>query len=240
MRYDDPKTRDALAAEYALGSLKGAARKRFEALSSKRTDWQLAAKWWLSRLHLLADMLPAIAPREQLWQAIEKRLFGAKSSVSRWANWWPSLALVSSGMAAALVLFIVTSEPQIIEVPVEVAAKEAPAPVALLADAEHKAAWMLTLAKDNSGQPELRMATMSGVKPVSNKSYELWILPPDKSAPISVGLMPLQGKHHRVVSEKVAALLVEGALAVTLEPVGGAPNGIPTGKVLYQGQLTQI
>lgn len=240
MRYDDPKTRDVLAAEYALGSLKGAARKRFESLSSKRTDWQLATKWWLSRLHLLADMLPAIAPREQLWQAIEKRLFGAKSSVSRWANWWPSLALVSSGMAAALVLFIVTSEPQIIEVPVEVAAKEAPAPVALLADAEHKAAWMLTLAKDNSGQPELRMATMSGVKPVSNKSYELWVLPPDKSAPISVGLMPLQGKHHRVVSEKVAALLLEGDLAVTLEPVGGAPRGIPTGKVLYQGQLTQI
>jgi anti-sigma-K factor RskA len=240
MRYDDPKTRDALAAEYALGSLKGAARKRFETLANKRNDWQLAAKWWLARLHLLADMLPAITPRKQVWQAIERRLFGSKASVSRWANWWPGLALGSSGIAAALALFIVTSEPQIREVPVEVAAKEAPAPVALLADAEHKAAWMLTLAKDNKGQPELRMATMSGVKPRDDKSYELWILPPDKSAPISVGLMPQQGKHHRVVSEKVASLLLEGGLAVTLEPVGGAPNGIATGPVLYQGQLTQI
>lgn len=240
MRYDDPKTRDALAAEYALGSLKGAARKRFEMLANKRPDWQLATNWWLARLHLLADMLPAITPRKQVWQAIERRLFGTKASVSRWASWWPTLALSSSGIAAALALFIVINEPQVIEVPVEIASKEAPAPVALLADAEHKAAWMLTLAKDNSGQPELRMATMSGVKPRSDKSYELWILPPDKSAPISVGLMPQQGKHHRVVSEQVATLLLEGSLAVTLEPVGGAPKGIATGPVLYQGQLTQI
>lgn len=240
MRYDNPATRDALAAEYALGSLKGSARKRFEALANKRHDWQLATNWWLARLHLLADTLPAIEPRKQVWQGIEKRLYGAQPSVSRWANWWASLALGSSGIAAALALFIVTSEPQIIEVPVEVASKEAPAPVALLADAEHKVAWMLTLAKDNRGQPELRMATMSGVKPRSDKSYELWILPPDKSAPISVGLMPQTGKHHRIVSEKVASLLLEGGLAVTLEPVGGAPHGIPTGQVLYQGQLTQI
>lgn len=240
MRYDDPNTRDALAAEYALGTLRGAARKRFEKLAIKRNDWHIAANKWLNRLHLLADTLPAIAPRKQVWQGIEKRLFGVNTSSSRWADWWPSLALGSSGIAAALALFIVTSEPQIIEVPVEVASKEAPAPVALLADAEHKAAWMLTLAKDNNGQPELRMTTMSGVKPLSDKSYELWILPPDKGAPISVSLMPQQGKHHVAVSEKTAALLLQSGLAVSLEPVGGSPTGLPTGAVLYQGQLTQI
>ncbi len=240
MRYDDPATRDALAAEYALGTLHGAARKRFETLSVKRLDWQQAANQWLNRLHLLADALPAIEPRKQVWQSIEKRLFITKAPTSRWANWWPGLALGSSGLAAALAFFIVTSEPQTIEVPVEIAAEQAPTTVALFADADRQMAWMMTLAKDANGQPEIRMTTMPGVKPVSDKSYELWALPPDKSAPVSIGLMPQKGKHHVVVTEKIATLLLKSGLAVSLEPAGGSPTGQPTGAVLYQSQLTTI
>ena len=78
MRYDNPNTRDALAAEYVLGTLRGGARRRFETLAATRSDWKFAASWWSSRLHLLADTAPAVAPRKQVWQSIETRLYGNK------------------------------------------------------------------------------------------------------------------------------------------------------------------
>lgn len=247
MRYDDSNTRNALAAEYALGTLRGAARKRFEALALKRLEWQMAANWWNSRLHLMADTVPAMQPPVHIWLSIEKRLFKPRNvtvEVTSQAKWWPSLALISSGFTVALSLFLLISEPKIIEVPiqvpVEVAVNPMPATVALLSGEDQKPAWMLTLANDENGQPEIRMTTLAGIKPVADKSYELWLLPPDKSAPVSVGLLPQAGKHHVGVTQETARMLLQSGLAVTLEQVGGSPNGKPTSGVLYQGQLTTI
>lgn len=240
--------RDVLAAQYVLGTLRGAARKRFEALAAKRSDWLIATNWWVSRLHLLADTLPAVAPSQQVWQKIESRLFGIKLPTSTWWNkfdWWRGLALGSSSIAAALAIFIIAREPNVIEVPVKVAVKvpvevQAPATVALLVGEDAKPGWMLALAKNKAGQPEVRVTTLASLKPASGKSFELWILPPDKSAPLSLGLLPQKGNQQLAVTEKIATLLIQSGLAVSLEPVGGSPTGQPTGAVLYQGKLTQI
>ena len=241
MRYDNPNTRDVLAAEYVLGTLRGAARRRFETLAVTRTDWKEAAIWWGSRLHLLADTAYAVEPRKQVWQNISTRLYGNKTEST--PSWWRLLALGSTGITAALAVLMLTRVPEIVEVPVKVAVNvpvEVPAPVALLAGEDAKPGWMVSLAKNKAGQPELRMTTLASLKQVSDKSFELWLLPPDKSAPVSLGLMPLKGHQQLAVSTKTAALLLQGGLAVTLEPVGGSPNGIPTGAVVYQGKLTQI
>nr|MBA3696568.1 anti-sigma factor [Methylotenera sp.] len=100
--------------------------------------------------------------------------------------------------------------------------------------------WMLALAKNKAGKPEMRVTALASLKPQASKSFELWILPPDKSAPISLGVLPQQGNQQVVVSEKTATLLADGGLAVTLEPVGGSPTGGPTGAVVYQGKLAEI
>lgn len=241
MRYDNPVTRDALAAEYALGTLHGAARKRFETIASKRTDWQQAINWWASRLHLLADTVPAIEPRKKVWQNIQARLYANQQTSSIWSNWWRGLALGSSGIAAALAFLMITSEPQKIEVPVEVAVEvQAPATVALLVGEDAKPGWILALAKNKAGQPEIRATALASLKQTPDKSLELWILPSDQSAPVSLGVLPQQGNQQVVINEKTASLLIEGGLAVSLEPIGGSPTGQPTGAVLYQGKLTQI
>lgn len=241
MRYDDPNTRDVLAAEYVLGTLRGAARKRFETLAMQRSDWKLAANWWSTRLHLLADTAPAVAPRKQVWQNISTRLYGNNTAAT--PSWWRLLALGSTGVTAALAILMFTRAPEIVEVPVKVAVNvpvEVPATVALLTSEDAKPGWMLALAKNKAGQSEIRLTTLASLKQASDKSFELWILPPDKSAPISLGLLPQQGNQQLVVSEKTAALLLQSGLAVSLEPVGGSPTGQPTGAVLYQGKLTQI
>ena len=73
-----------------------------------------------------------------------------------------------------------------------------------------------------------------------NNLFELWILPSDKSKPISLGLLPQQGKKTVKVPAQLLALLQTSGLAVSLEPIGGSPTGQPTGAVLYQGKLVQI
>ena len=245
MRYDDPKLRDLLAANYVLGSLRGGARKRFESLSAKRADWRLATDWWATRLHLLADTVAAVEPRKESWQKIQARLYGKETPVkNNWFGWWQGLAFGSSGIAAVLAFILVTHQPQTVEAPIPMA--EAPQPisvstkVALLAGEDAKPGWMLALAKNKAGKSEIRVTALASLKPQANKSFELWILPPDKSAPISLGVLPQQGNQQVIVSEKTAMLLAESGLAVSLEPVGGSPTGGPTGAVLYQGKLAEI
>jgi len=245
MRYDDPKLRDLLAAYYVLGSLHGAARKRFESLALKRADWQQVTDWWATRLHLLADTVPAVEPRKELWQKIQTRLYG--NEVSTKTGWWRNLAFGSSAIAAVLAFILVTHQPTDIEpsipvaqTPKSITENPVPTKVALLENAEAKPGWMLALAKNKAGKPEVRVTTLASLKQQADKSFELWILPPDKSAPISLGVLPQQGNQQIVVSEQTATLLADGGLAVTLEPVGGSPTGKATGPVVYLGKLAEI
>lgn len=241
MRYDNPNTRDALAAEYVLGMLHGSARRRFEVLVAKRSDWKQAVDWCSSQIHLFADTAPAVMPGKQIWNTITTRLFGRQASAA--SGWWRWLALSSTGVTAVLAVLMFTRAPETIEMPVKVAVNVpviAPTTLALLAGKDAKPGWLLALAKNITGQPEIRMTTLASVKQVSGKSFELWILPPDKSAPISLGLLPKLGNKQIAVTEKTATLLLKSGLAVSLEPVGGSPTGQPTGAVLYQGKLTQI
>lgn len=246
MRYDDPNTRDLLTAEYALGTLRGSARKRFEALLAQRSDWQITLRFWTERLSLLADTIPAVSPGKHVWKNIQTRAYGkAVVAESKSTNWWQSLAFGASGIAAALGFLLVTSEPQRIEVPVQVPVEvavevQAPTTVALLTTPQATPGWLVALAKNKTGKHEIRVSALASLKTAQDNAFELWLLPPDKSAPVSLGVLPQQGNQQVVVSEKVANLLLQSGLAVSLEPIGGSPTGQPTGAVLYQGKLTQI
>src|ERR1700689_4372056 len=80
MKHDQPQLIDALAAEYVLGTLRGAARRRFERW--QRGEWHVASRvrTWEVRLIPLALGLPPIAPSQELWQKIEARINVADAS----------------------------------------------------------------------------------------------------------------------------------------------------------------
>ena len=71
-----------------------------------------------------------------------------------------------------------------------------------------------------------------------NVDYELWIVPQDGSAPISLGLLPKDGER-TLIKPKLFEQINIAALAVSLEPLGGSPNGAPT-EVLYTGKLVLL
>lgn len=255
MRYDDPNTRDLLAGAYSLGTLRGAARKRFEKLLTQRPEWRNALNKLNNRIHLLADTLPAVTPGKHVWRNIQNKLHGkpAETFANNVANnavgLWQKLTFGASGIAAVLAFVLInqspveqpTPAPAVAIAPVEKPqVTQAPTNVALLTTPDATAGWVIALSKNKAGQHEIRVSAQASLKQANANSFELWLLPPDKAAPISLGTLPQQGKQQVVVSDNIANLLLLSGLAVSLEPIGGSPTGQPTGAVLYQGKLMQI
>ncbi|HEX5055802.1 MAG TPA: hypothetical protein VFX02_04820, partial [Gammaproteobacteria bacterium] len=76
MNYSDPTLQSLLAAEYVLGSLHGAARRRFTALVAREPGLRRELEYWQRRLNPLAETLPLRKPRAQVWRNIQNRIRG--------------------------------------------------------------------------------------------------------------------------------------------------------------------
>lgn len=69
-----PDLIERLAGEYALGVLRGGARRRFERHAEADPVVRTAIDRWSTRIGALAELAPAIEPPAATWQAIEHRL----------------------------------------------------------------------------------------------------------------------------------------------------------------------
>ena len=116
-----------------------------------------------------------------------------------------------------------------------VSASRATVLVSLLKGEEGPASFVVTLDRANR---RLTIAPVTGASP-SDKSFEMWILPRGQN-PISLGVM--DGKD--VVTIDTDKLIgpdgSRATLAVSVEPLGGSPTGLPTGPVVASGQLQPI
>lgn len=235
-----------LAAEYVLGTLTGRARRRFA--REMAADPRLAgiAGEWEARLNTLADEVEPVMPGPWVWQRIEQRLGlaaqpgGRASPQPRGVGFWRGAAGFAAAAAVVLAAALFMQEPVVREVPVQVPVEvRVPQPVevdrmaAVLTGEEARSAWMV------SGPETGERLTVRALDPEplpADKAYELWLLP-DGEDPISLGLLPVSGETTIQPSPELRELLGPGsALAVSLEPAGGSPTGLPTGPVLYQGE----
>jgi anti-sigma-K factor RskA len=72
----------------------------------------------------------------------------------------------------------------------------------------------------------------------ADRVLELWSVPP-QGQPASLGLIKADGVTV-LRSQRLPATLLKGgtsALAVSVEPPGGSPTGVPTGPVVFAGKL---
>lgn len=230
MRYDNQPLIDMLATEYVLGTLKGAARRRFEQLLKQRSDWLRTLHWWESHIHLLADTVPAVSPPTKVWRNIETRLFN-KASAST-TNWWRNLGFISTALAASLATILIVQSPKPLT-------ELQPSAIAMLSSEKSEAGWLLSETKNTGNEVEMKATSLASLQLKPNNAFELWLLPADKSKPISLGLLPQSGFVRFKIRPDLVSIMGTSGLAVSLEPIGGSPTGQPTGAVLYQGKLTK-
>jgi anti-sigma-K factor RskA len=125
MNYADPELRDRLAAEYALGALRGLERRRFERLLSGDRDLRALVEDWELRLNLLGESAPAVEPRAQVWSEIARQIAPAPASTPAparegWLDrlsdslaFWRAAAGLAAATAAALIFYVAFLPPSV-------------------------------------------------------------------------------------------------------------------------------
>ena len=229
MDYAQPALADALAQQYATGTLRGAARRRYEALLPGHPLLREALAQWHARLMPLTAAITPQAPPPHVWRRIEQRLWPAPA-VSRW---WQQLSLWRGISALATVATIGLAMLLVLPGPAQ------PPVVVVLQGTGGAAQGVNSFVASVSGDG--RALVTRPLLPVSleaNRVLELWSVPPE-GAPRSLGLIAADGA--TVISrQRLPASLLKGgtaALAVSIEPPGGSPTGAPTGPVVYAGKL---
>lgn len=229
---------EKLAAEYVLGTLKGAARRRFETMMHDNAALRRAVVEWQDRLNPMAEFAPAEQVSPLVWNAISAQLDLQSGKPARkpsfWRglredlSFWRGLGMSSTALAAILIAVLVTRQPESV-VP-------AASYVAMLADDKSQPMAYVT-GDAKRGEMIVRMVTSQPV--AADKSLELWAVPKE-GPPRSLGLVADSGSVTLPMPEN-AAPGSSPVLAVTLEPKGGSPNpNGPTGPVVFKGAWVQI
>ncbi|HST01004.1 MAG TPA: anti-sigma factor [Usitatibacter sp.] len=214
----------ALAAEYVLGTLRGAARARFAALAARDARVAEAMRRWEAAFAPLAEDVPPVEPPERVWRAIEARIAPAKAAR---APFWKPFSVIMGGVATVLVAFFLWTS---------LAPPAQPDFVAVLTAQDKTPRMMVTMYRHE----ELRVKVMKPWKDMPDKGLELWAMAKD-GKPRSLGMVsndnPETVMHFAQNDERFQDV---SAFAVSMEPMAGSPTGQPTGPVLCSGAIAAV
>jgi anti-sigma-K factor RskA len=217
---------DALCGEYLLGTLRGAARRRFERALRDEPRVALRLDHWQGMFTPRYAKMIEAQPSGGIWKRLERELGLARYRTPwhRRAGFWRGWALAATA-ALALAIGLQTLRP----------APEAAGPIAKLAG-KAEAAQVTALLSRDGRTLELRAARPVVAGPT--QSYELWLLPGANAAPISIAVLGSLDARFAVPPALVGRLAAGAKLAVSVEPAGGSPTGAPTGPVILVGDIT--
>lgn len=229
MDYGRADLADRLAAEYVLGTLQGAARRRFESLLPAHPQLGAGVAAWRARLMPLASRVRPVQPSAAVWQAIENQLFARVPTAAARVRWWQQLAVWRSvaalSLAAAMGFGVLLMQPPPTQPPVVIVLSANPEAAAAV-----RASFVASLSAD--GRSLVLKPIDVGTIDIG-RALELWAVPP-QGAPRSLGLVSAQ----QATTVLRAQLLRDtAAFAVSLEPAGGSPTGAPTGPIVSLGKL---
>ncbi len=217
-----PEEREALAAEYVLGTVE--AREAAVVTAALATDAALAeaVAVWEARLAPLTALAPPEAPPPGLWDRIAAALDPAPVAKRGWLagllDPWRMGAIGGTALAAGLAAFILLRpEPE-------------PRMMTVLLSERDQPAWLVEA--DGGG---IRLASLNPRPAPEGRALQLWALPQGATAPTSLGLIPAEGR----ISVAPATIRPSPGMLIeiTVEPPGGSPTGRPTGPILFIGRL---
>ena len=220
---DWDRSRDEIiSGEYVLGVLSEDDRRRVEA--RMRTDPKFAKQVhrWQTNLADFNDDYGEVTPPAQIYNKIEARLFGldGEPQVGLWRLLWGSVSLWRGLAFGAVVLAVgiavadrLVLGPQTSTKPLVAELTGMDSPISLVA-----------LYDSASGRLSLTPAALNQDQP---KSLELWLIDGDLP-PKSLGVLPERGGAVTIEASLRQLISAGKTLAITVEPLGGAPDGKPT------------
>jgi len=200
---DHIKRDDALAAEYALGTLRGQARLRFQNRMQHEPDLAARVARWQTMLSTLDSHLTPVTPPEQVWKKIVLDL-PSPASVPRARSWlgWA----VAAGLAAVTLTWVSTRAPEM-------------SPLVVLNDTQQQGQWVVNA---DSRRQALSIAPLRPTPLAAQKSLQLWLIPRGQ-APVSLGLV--DNRSPTRVDLKNETLAPDAVIAISVEPQGADGAG---------------
>ena len=233
MNYLKEERLNALAAEYVVGTLRGKARLRYQKLLMQYQIVGETTAKWEEYLVGFSDGITPVKPPHAVWEQIQHRLDHGNSTkpVSNVLEFeqakqarWRYLSFLSTAAAMIFAVLLVVMMP---------VADEETSHVAVFNNADNAPLWVIEISEST-----MDVKVTSAFAATTDKDYELWMVPENGEAPISLGLLPESGFEHFATN----AILLNGsiaALAVSLEAPGGSKTGAPT-EVLYIAPLVSV
>lgn len=233
---------DLTAAEYVLGVLTASERAEVERRMASEPSLRAEVAAWEARLTPLIEAVPPQTPPAVVWRRIAAQV-GLPAAPRRKPDLWNNLgfwrgAAATAGLAAAASIAALVLTPGATP-PVP----SAPTPsgqvdltsVALLKPEAGPAAFAVAYDR----QRQVLIITPVSAEGRANRSLQLWLMP-DGTPPVSLGLLDPSKPLVLRVDQLAGPEGPRATLGVSLEPLGGAPGGQPTGPVVATGQLTPI
>lgn len=216
----------ALASEYVLGTLRGRARARFEAIARRDPDVAAIVRRWENEITPLAGRVAPVEPPQRVWQGIEARIGSPRARTGLWGSvfFWRTL---TAALTVMLVVALATIAPR----------RQADDPMMVAVLSANDAAPRAVVMQPAPDQLRVRI-----VKPWGNMeglSLELWALPKE-GPPRSLGLLANASDRETLIRMPGGSLHDVKALAVTMEPVGGSPTKQPTGSPVCTGAVAPM
>jgi anti-sigma-K factor RskA len=244
-----PERLDRLAREYALGTLAGPARRRFERVLRASPAAGMAVAVWQQRLAVLELGTVPKPPPEATWRSLEQRLFPATApavapvpsrptGALHWVRGLFSGRVLGSAVAGALLcVVLLRSQPGVIGM--EPQADVLPQSyVGLLLDPGGKPTLLA------SSRRQGRLLTVKMLQPITipaEQVAQLWALPKDGSAAFPVGTVPDKGSARIVLPDASEKLFFSvSQLAVSLEAAPAAAGAKPSADYVLIGHCVKL
>ena len=231
MRYDSEELHDLLAAEYVLGSLRGAARRRLVTLMRHRPGLRQRVEDWEQRMLPLIIRAPRIKAPGRVWRKIRARISPPAERAWSRRKWWMGFATAGLSFVLAALLYVGAAPPS----------QPSFTMVALLSDQRALPGVLVSWTPKQAADRHLSVRILAHPQMSPGTSWQAWIVTGRDPAPISLGLV--SADENQVLNLSIAAadaLASAVAVGVSVEPKGGSVTGRPSGPFLLQGSALRV
>lgn len=246
MNYNHPELLDRLAAKFALGTLGGRARPRFERLLHELPAARAALVSWEERLAGLAGSVPHVAPPERIWAAIDARTAPRSATAAAKVGWFARLFKPTLGAAfgAAMTASVLMTNPALFVSLDRLAQEEQALPqsyVGLLTDADNQPTLLVSSTRQGT---RVSVKFLRPVAVPAGRVIQVWALPKD-GAPFPLGVadavVPPKSSSFDIAASSEKLLAAVPKLAVSFEPapVTGAA-AVPSGDFVLSGFCVKL
>jgi len=231
-----PEDDDVLAAECALRLLPPAEQATAEARRDREPAFAARVTRWEMEFAAIGEAVVPVSPPGHIWTRIEAGLAAApppraaatREPLLRRLAFWRGLSLASLAAAAASIVALVV----VVNRPAE--APDLPLVAGLAED--DQTVYLIGYQPDTGALTTVPVSISIG----ADRVPQLWlVLPTGETIPLGILSTTAPG-HHSVPAPLRPNFQAGATIAVSIEPPGGSPTGMPTGPIISQAMLSTL